>query len=84
MFKVGQKVVCIKATKSGSVKKGEIYTVKSVGFNYEHWVRLEETNPSPPCINFSAYRFREIETDWVDELLCELLEEVEDSGLVSV
>lgn len=83
MFKVGQKVVCIKATPSGTVKEGEIYTVKAVGFNYEYWVRLEETTPAPPHINFSAHRFREIETDWVEELLCKLMSEVEADELVS-
>lgn len=61
MFKVGQKVVCIRATQSGSVKEGEIYTVKAVGFNHEDWVRLEESNPSQGYANFSAWRFREID-----------------------
>lgn len=84
MFKVGQKVVCIKATQSGSVKEGEIYTVKAVGFNYEYWVRLEEANPSQGYVNFSAWRFREIETEWVEELLCKLIEEVEADESVSV
>jgi hypothetical protein len=63
MFKVGQKVVCIKATQSGSVKKGEIYTVKAVGFNYEDWVQLEETRPSQWYKNFSAWRFRKVEPE---------------------
>lgn len=83
MFKIGQKVVCIKATQSGSIQEGEIYTVNAVGFNYEYWVRLEEAKPAPPHINFSAYRFREIETEWVDELLCKLMEDVEVDELVS-
>ena len=83
MFKVGQKVVCIKATQSGSVKEGEIYTVKAVGFNYEYWVQLEETKPSWGHVNFSAWRFRKVETEWVDELLCKLIEEVEAGELVS-
>lgn len=86
MFKVGQKVVCIKSTTSGSVNEGEIYTVIWVGncrYTGEVGVRLKEATPANGKLNFSACRFREIDESWVDELLSKLIEEVEADELVS-
>ena len=86
MFKQGQKVVCIndkiKHTDRplGVLRKDEIYTVicmDGVG------VWLEETK-APVTGHYYAERFRLVETDWVDELLCKLIEEVEADELVSV
>lgn len=74
-FNKGDKVICIKETPSGSVKKDKIYTIKSSGFNYEEWVRLEEASPSYPYENFSAHRFRKLDTEWVEELLQNIKEE---------
>jgi hypothetical protein len=80
MFKVGQKVVCIKATQSGSVKDGEIYTVSWVGncrYTGEAGIRLKETTPTNGKLNFSVWRFREVDENWVDDLLCKLMSEVD-------
>ena len=80
MFKIGQKVVCIKETPSGSVKEGEIYTVSWVGncrYTGEVGIRLIETTPANGKLNFSYWRFREVNEGWVEELLCKLISEVE-------
>lgn len=82
MFKVGQKVVCVKEPISGSVKKGKIYTVKDVGFNYEYWVRLEEAIPYGKYKNFSAWRFREIDEAFATEVLEQIKEQIEEEQLI--
>ena len=84
MFKPGQKVVCVKATPSGSVKENEIYTIieiiDDVGFGAG--VLLKETTPAPPHFSFKIERFRPINDSWVDEVLNEILEEVKFNELV--
>lgn len=86
MFNQGQKVVCIndkikhKDRPLGALKKNEIYTVSrmdGVG------VWLKEIK-APTTGHYYAERFRLVETDWVEELLCKLMSEVEADELVSV
>jgi hypothetical protein len=86
MFKRGQKVVCIndKIKHSnrplGALRKDEIYTV--IGMDGVA-VWLEEIK-APVTGHYYAERFRLVETDWVEELLCKLMSEVEADELVSV
>lgn len=83
MFKVGQKVVCIEGTPSGSVKEGKIYTF--VGYSRVHpqGVLLKEAKSKHGDAGFWEHRFRPVDDTWVDELLCKLIEEVEVDELVS-
>lgn len=71
MFKIGQKVVCVKATPSGSLKEDEIYTITWVGKGDMGCdaVEVAETRPTGGMENFYSWRFRAIDDDWVDELL---------------
>ena len=83
MFRVGQKVVCIKPDEDGDLVKGEIYTVIDVRLS-TGGVKLREAK----CTGFfSGYfrpdRFRPVDNDWAEELLCKLMSEVEDNELVS-
>lgn len=83
MFKVGQKVVCIKPDDFGLLVKDEIYTVSVVCLHRGIKVR-ECFSDNVKNGYFYSYRFREIEDNWVEELLCKLIEEVEADELVSV
>ena len=86
MFKVGQKVVCIKA--ADVLTENEIYTISWVGLSHDNKpaVRLVEVKNSrynEGLTNFYAWRFREIDDTWVEELLCKLVEDVEADELLS-
>lgn len=84
MFKVGQKVVCIKGI--DELKQNEIYTIKWVGLSSIGIPAVSLYEVEPPEPHFTKYlaeRFRPIDDVWVDELLCKLLEEVEAEELVS-
>ena len=86
MFKQGQKVVCINDKikhidrPMGALREDGIYTV--IGMNGVG-VWLKEIK-APVTGHFYVERFRLVETDWVEELLCKLIEEVEADELVSV
>lgn len=82
MFKIGQKVVCIKADSDGDLKQDEIYTIHSFTANGSG-VNLVEVKPSTKNPGFWIWRFRKIDDTWVEELLCKLIEEVEAEELVS-
>lgn len=71
MFKIGQKVVCVRPTLSGSLKKNEIYTITWVGKGDMGCdaVEVAETRPTEGMENFYSWRFRAIDDDWVDEVL---------------
>jgi hypothetical protein len=90
MFKTGQKVVCINTKEiSNSIfnssivklKDGEIYTVKLAT---PDGLLLNEVRSSHPTGEFNIDRFRPIDDDWVEELLCKVMSEVEANELVSV
>ena len=81
MFKIGQKVVCIAG--SVTLKENEIYTIKEILLNGEG-VTLFEVVPLSGAFGFHSWRFREIETDWVEKILLEILEEVESEELIFV
>jgi len=83
MFKIGQKVVCIDANGSDHLIENEIYTVTGCIAHIPNSVTIKEAKPNEGTIGFWAWRFRTIQTDWVDELLCKLIEEVEVDELVS-
>ena len=89
MFKVGQKVVCINKKPISSnffnsclskLKVGEIYTV--VGTD-DGGLQLKEVKSKHPLGGFNMSRFRPVDDTWVEELLCKLIDEVEDDELVS-
>ena len=86
MFKVGQKVVCIKAV--DVLIENEIYIISWVGKSHDNkpavrLVELKHSRHNEGITNFYAWRFREIDDTGVDELLCKLIEEVEANELVS-
>lgn len=83
MFSTGQKVVCIndKQLNSfpvGKLKEGEIYTVeKDLGYA----IYLIEVK-APVTGHYNVNRFRKVDDNWVEELLCKLMSEVEADELV--
>lgn len=85
MFKVGQKVVCIKSSTISNVNvvEGEIYTVTGYSKVHPQGVLLKEAISNPVEVGFWEHRFRPIVDAWVDEILCKLTEEVEADELVS-
>ena len=86
MFKIGQKVVCIKAV--DVLTEDEIYTISWIGKSHDNkpavrLVEVKHSRHSEGLTNFYAWRFREIDDTWVDELLYKLMSEVEADELVS-
>tara|TARA_R110002167_G_C12394767_1_gene626281 strand:+ start:405 stop:647 length:243 start_codon:yes stop_codon:yes gene_type:complete len=75
MFKVAQKVVCVKPDTDGDLVKGAIYTVAKV--DYDGAIRVKEATVTGEWLWFNSWRFRPIDNIWVEELLCKLIEEVE-------
>ena len=84
MFKVGQKVVCIKVNPLRTLKEGEIYTVIAVRSS-TGGVKLKEQESTDPYSSgyFAEYRFRPVDDTWVEEILGKLMSEVEADELVS-
>lgn len=84
MFKIGQKVVCIKANPTKDLVEGEIYTITEIKMSVEG-VKVAEAKSSKIDGNgyFYYWRFREIDDTWVERLLCKLMSEVEADELVS-
>lgn len=84
MFKVGQKIVCVKVNPLNTLKEGEIYTVIAVRPS-TGGVKLKEQEATDPFSSgyFAEWRFRPVDDSWVEELLCKLIEEVEADELVS-
>jgi hypothetical protein len=94
MFKVGQKVVCINDKNQvnkaiiGSlnpVKKDYIYTIRKInsydGLIFEEFIRgFYYTGEEA---GFAPNRFKPLEDNWVDELLCKIMSDVEAAELVS-
>lgn len=83
MFKIGQKVVCVEP--SVTLIKNEIYTITWVGKCTRSGalgVRVKEAQPRPQFLNFHYWRFREIDTDWVDEVLEKVVEKIEQTELI--
>ena len=74
MFKVGDKVVCIKP--SISLVKNEMYTIKSI--KADGGLKLEEVIPKTfNCDGFKPERFRRVDYDFADSVLAKLTEEFE-------
>ena len=83
MFKVEQKVVCINANGSQNLVKNEIYTiVRCWDDGAGGALLLKEVEPNSGHYAFFPHRFRKVD-DWVEELLCKLVSEVEANELVS-
>lgn len=83
MFKIGQKVVCVEP--SPTLVKNEIYTITWVGecrVTGALGVRVKEAEPRPQFLNFNYWRFREIDVDWVDEVLEKVVESIEQTELI--
>ena len=80
MFKAGQKVVFIKGSETLIIN--EVYTIKEIIYNGAG-VTLFEVNPITFSVGFHIWRFRSIDDNWVEELLCKLMSEVEADELVS-
>lgn len=94
MFKVGQKVVCINDAnqynntiigKANPVKKGYIYTIRKInaicGLIFEEFIQGYHYDGSEA--GFKPDRFKLLEDNWVDELLCKIMTGVEEDELVS-
>jgi hypothetical protein len=85
MFKIGDEVVCINDSNQDypTLKKGEKYIIrgfrKSTGGLYLVGIKLPNTYDGE--IGHKQTRFKKV--DWVDELLCKLMSEVEYDELVS-
>lgn len=83
MFKVGQKVVCIKADDFGYLQKDEVYEIRGFCYNGQG-IHLIGIHPTQNLDNgFWIDRFRPIDDSWVEELLCKLMSEAEVDELVS-
>ena len=84
MFKTGQKVVCINANGSQNLVENEIYTVvRCWDDGAGGALLLKEVEPNFGHYAFFPHRFRKVDDDWVEELLCKLMSEVEADELVS-
>lgn len=77
MFKIGQKIVCVKVNPLGTLKEGEIYTVIDIRAS-TGGVKLKEQEATDPYSSgyFSKHRFRSVDDSWVEELLQKLIKEV--------
>jgi len=84
MFKIGQKIVCIDTSKADNLILNEIYTVTGTVPNIPNTVTIKEVKPNRGTLGFWAWRFRAIQTDWVDDILCRVTKEVGADELVSV
>lgn len=82
MFKKGQKVICVKGTRSRNVIKGRIYTIKYWSFG--GGVLLYETEPDLPFEFFKQERFRPLDDSWIDDLFDDLKYEVEKEEIEKV
>ena len=75
MFKKGDKVVCVYP--SEELIKGDVYTIDRFIYNGKGVILLEE-KPSSGELGFYTWRFRLVNNNWVDELLRNIVEDVED------
>ncbi len=81
MFKIGNKVVCVKP--SISLVKNEIYTIKFIKAN--GGLMFEEVEPKTPnCNGFKPERFRKLDYDFADSVLAKLIEYFETEKLVKL
>ena len=94
MFKIGQKVVCINDRNQindtilgtlNPVKKDYIYTIRKInntgGLMFEEFI--QGYHFSGEEAGFKSSRFKPLQNDWVEYLLCKLMSEVEADELVS-
>lgn len=58
-FRVGQKVVCVNAVGSDSLRLGDVYTIESVFWN-GIGVTLVEAQPNKGHVGFRSDRFRPV------------------------
>ena len=72
IMKQGQKVVCIKG--SDILIEGEIYTILEIIVNGKG-VTLKEVSPHKDEVGFHIWRFRTIDTKWVDDYLQKIIED---------
>lgn len=95
MFKIGQKVVCINDSnqvnctvigKLIKVKRDTIYTIREInsigGLLFQEFIQCHHYDGSEA--GFNPNRFKPLEDNWVNELLCKIISEVENNELVSV
>ena len=81
MFKVGNKIVCVKP--SISLVKNEIYTIKFI--KADGGLMLEEVIPKTfNCNGFKPERFRKVDYDFADSVLTKLIEGFETEKLVKL
>jgi len=81
MFKIGQKVVCIKADEYGLLKKDEIYTVSDINFRGSIMV-AEVDSRGYLSGYFVKEKFRPIDDDWAKEILERINLEIKEEELV--
>lgn len=84
MFKIGQKIVCVKVNPLATLTKGEIYTVTEVR-KETGGVKLKETSATDKNCSgyFAEYRFRPVDTKWAESLLRKISEQVKNDELVN-
>lgn len=83
-FKVGQKVVCIEETPSGSVKEGEIYTV--IGYSKVHpqGVLLKEAVSKHGDAGFWEHRFKSLQYENISLRIINNLKLVEEKSDIQI
>jgi hypothetical protein len=86
MFKVGDKVVCVKAGNGLNLIEGDIYTIKECfdDVTEEKAVTLVETSPPNSYGGYLTWRFRKTTDKFVDDLLERLTKEVEEEELTLI
>lgn len=89
MFKVGQKVVCVRGAKSWAgheLIEGEIYTCggESPFFNGEMLILEMPTGDQCKYWSASFYRFRPLDETFATEVLEQIKEQIEQEQLVLI
>lgn len=81
MFKVGDKIVCVKP--SISLVKNEIYTIRFI--KDDGGLQLVEVEPKTEwCNGFKPERFRKVDYNFADSVLTKLIEEFKSEELVKL
>ena len=78
MFKVGQKVRCVKPT-DNLVEDG-IYTISQI--DCAGACRLKELEWEPIDEGYYLFRFKPLSDHWVDQALSKIIEEPEETELI--
>ena len=84
MFKIGDKVVCVKTSQSGTTKEREIYTI--IGFRDDgvEGLFFKEVINRIPLVFYghNPSRFRKLDDTFATETLERITEEIEEEYLI--